>query len=114
MKKHTINYSDPIPINGDTQKLALLKLSIDAIGGMEHPHPGDPHLLVKFIDGTTLKTLVGYEDIIIGDFNDEEQETCLRHHEEITSVGFYTHSSKSGAELTFYPIENILSIQVTI
>lgn len=109
-------------INGDAQKLVLFKLYLETIleiGIIEHSGDWDPYLEVGFLNGQTLDTVTGYTDIVIGDFNEEDNEdiaNMLLNSDEITSIGFYTETQDedgSGeAIITYYDLSSIKYIKV--
>lgn len=106
----------PIIINGDVQKLSLFKHYLDLImevGELEHTSDWDPYLKVITTE-SEFYTETGYPDISIGDLNDEEQDTALRHYKEITNIGFYLNNpaDESDPILTWVPFKTIKSIQL--
>lgn len=108
---------NPIIINGDAQKLAMLAQLIHAIieiGEIEHSGDWDPYLSITLTDGKSFETPSGYPEILFGDFNDEEQFTTLMHFEEITTVGFYLGYLGEDEEprITYFPLSDIASIGI--
>jgi hypothetical protein len=108
----------PVIINGDLQKLALLDQHIQTIlkiGDLEHTGDWDPFLVIN-TEKQSFETAAGYPEIIFGDFNDEEQETALRHYSEITNIGFYLEDEEDDESdepiLTWIPAKDILTIQL--
>lgn len=147
---HLHNLRD-VKINGDTQKLALVKRYIDCImelGDLEHTGDWDPYLtitvnqfpklkylhpeLVTAADIDDLKavnnweptgnfpelhhviyTETGYPEITIGDFNQDDQNLCIRNHEEITNIMVTVPTDNGETAELIIPIKSIFSITLT-
>ena len=103
-----------IPINGNPLTLALIALSLDAIltlGDHEHANDWDPHLEIELTDGTKLTTPNGSTEIIFGDFNDDEQESALLHHQEITTFGIFINTNGTPS-LHYYYVSHLKTLTV--
>lgn len=97
-----------IAIHGNTQSIALFTIACRAtiaLGDHEHTGDWDPYLsmqirkpqlitalngsqsdLDELLSGERLQSCTGYPEITFGDFNDEDNETPLTHHEKITNI----------------------------
>lgn len=124
-----------ILIERDSQKLALFEIakkSILELGELEHTSDWDPYLTILIRRTSDLELIntsipkeehpniilnsinnkgyleseTGYPEIIFGDFNEEEQETALKHHEEITNIIIYIHNPYNEEE----PLELLIPL----
>ena len=92
----------------------LAKESILALGELEHTGDWDPYLSIELITGTKIQSTTGYSEIIFGDFNNDEQDTYLRHNEEITSIGIHMDNPENEEEpiIRFFQLNQIKTISL--
>jgi hypothetical protein len=104
--------AQPIFLNNDPQKAALLALAINAImalGDIEHTSDWDPYLKVATLNGV-FETPSGYPEIYFGDFNEADMPEALVHHREITSIGF----TQDDETIKYYDLYEVICIQIFI
>lgn len=110
----------PTIIRGDAKSLMLLKRYLDLIlhlGELEHTGDWDPYLKVTLTNDDTFETITGYPEIMLGDFNDDDQPNALNCLQEITSIGFFiedddTDQTEDNMDwATYFPLSDIKSIQ---